>query len=232
MVCSTRVDGVPVGVPARGAARRGRVKMCGSSLDFRWRPSERDGGVGVLPILRRRLPGPRLRAPRPQVPLVRIGVGLLPAPGRRREHDEEHAHVDLPEPVPLLEAARRENNRRHKHAQTKKVERDALGRVAPDVLLVAHSARAASISRRTALAAAALLLCGRMSRSGCVRLTKLSQRFCAEPMRVLVTVAASRSAWCSSFALVALASQKLVRASPSSNPRPVAAAPVTIRMEP
>ena len=84
------------------------------------------------------LPRPRLRPAAPEVPLVRIGVRLLPAPGRRREHDEEHAHVDLPEPVPLLEAARREDNRRHKHAQTEQVERDALGRVAPDILLVAH----------------------------------------------------------------------------------------------
>ena len=78
----------------------------------------RGDGVGVLPILRRRLPGPRLRPAAPQVPLVAIRVRLLPAPGRRREHDQEHAHIDLPEPVPLLEAPRREDDLRGCRAVT------------------------------------------------------------------------------------------------------------------
>ena len=113
------------------------------------------------------LPGPRVRAPRPQVPLVRIGVGLLPAPGRRREHGAEHAQIEFPEPGPLLEAARTQDDRREEDAEVREVEHDALGRVAPDVLLVAHGARAAALTPlRTVLTAAALLLCGRMSRSG------------------------------------------------------------------
>ena len=87
------------------------------------------------------LPGPRVRAPRPQVPLVRIGVGLLPAPGRRREHGAEHAQIEFPEPGPLLEAARTQDDRREEDAEVREVEHDALGRVAPDVLLVAHGSR-------------------------------------------------------------------------------------------
>ena len=47
-----------------------------------------------------------MRPAAPQVPLVAVRVGFLPAPGRRREHRAEHAQVDLPEPGPLLEAAR------------------------------------------------------------------------------------------------------------------------------
>ena len=77
----------------------------------------RADGVGVLPILSPRLlPRPRVRPAAPEVSLIGIGVRFLPAPGRRREHDEEHAHVDLPEPVPLLEAARREDDLRGRRA--------------------------------------------------------------------------------------------------------------------
>ena len=108
-----------------------------------------------------------MRAPRPQVPLIGIGVRFLPAPRRRREHGAEHAQIDFPEPGPLLEAPRTQYDRREEDAEVREVEHDALGRVAPDVLLVAHGARAAALApRRTVLAAAALLLCGRMSRSG------------------------------------------------------------------
>ena len=108
-----------------------------------------------------------MRPAAPEVPLIGIGVGLLPAPRRRREHGAEDPKVHLPEPGPLLEAPRTQYDRREEDAEVREVEHDALGRVAPDVLLVAHGARAAALApRRTVLAAAALLLCGRTSRSG------------------------------------------------------------------
>ena len=119
-----------------------------------------------------------MRPAAPQVPLIGIGVGLLPAPRRRREHRAEHAQVDLPEPGPLLKAPRTQYDRREEDAEVREVEHDALGLVAPDVLLVAHGARAAALTPlRTVLTAAALLLCGRMSRSGRVRLTNCSSGF-------------------------------------------------------
>ena len=70
--------------------------------------------------------------------MIGIGVGLLPAPRRRREHRAEDAQVDLSEPGPLLEAPRTQYDRREEDAEVRKVEHDALRRVAPDILLVAH----------------------------------------------------------------------------------------------
>ena len=93
------------------------------------------------------LPRPRVRPAAPEVPLVRIGVGFLPAPGRRREHGAEHAKIDLPEPGPLLKAPRTQYDRREEDAEVREVEHDALGRVAPDVLLVAHGSRLQAVLR-------------------------------------------------------------------------------------
>ena len=99
----------------------------------------RADGVGVLPILSPRLlPRPRVRPAAPEVSLIGIGVRFLPAPRRRREHRAEHAQIEFPEPGPLLEAPRAQDDRREEDAEVREVEHDALGRVAPDVLLVAH----------------------------------------------------------------------------------------------
>ena len=94
-----------------------------------------------------KLPGPGMRAPRPQVPLIGVGVRLLPPPRRRRKHGAEHAQVDLPEPGPLLKAPRAQYDRREEDAEVREVEHDALGRVAPDVLLVAHGSRLQAVLR-------------------------------------------------------------------------------------
>ena len=88
-----------------------------------------------------------MRPAAPEVPLVAVRVGFLPAPRRRREHGAEHAQIDLPEPGPLLEAARTQYDRREEDAEVREVEHDALGRVAPDVLLVAHGSRLQAVLR-------------------------------------------------------------------------------------
>ena len=88
-----------------------------------------------------------MRPAAPEVPLVRIGVGLFPAPRRRREHGAEDAQIEFPEPGPLLKAPRTQYDRREEDAEVREVEHDALGRVAPDVLLVAHGSRLQAVLR-------------------------------------------------------------------------------------
>ena len=63
-----------------------------------------------------------MRPAAPEVPLVAIRVRFLPAPRRRREHRAEHAQVDLPEPGPLLEAARTQYDRREEDDEVREVE--------------------------------------------------------------------------------------------------------------
>ena len=168
------------------------------------------------------LPRSRVRPAAPEVPLVAVRVGLLPAPRRRREHRAEHPKIHLPEPGPLLEAPRTQYNRREEDNQVREVEHDALGRVAPDVLLVAHGTlpgsraafrRSTRAGGRCGGVAAALRIhcaalevrcCSSLVLIGVQRWTYVAAvRSCFEPIKCdcLVPVAATRSTCCSSFGL-------------------------------